>query len=282
MHKKRLVITGIAVLTIILAIGGVFAADPMKLIVNKQEIACDTPPKVIQGTLMVPIKAVAESLDVDVNWDEQENAVIITEKEETSKIIADIPEEKITLSAIERDGMYEDFYLEINGRRKFFDWKNVTNPTYGPQLVLSDLNEDGQEELIVILATGTGTGVNVNEAHIINVKTLAKIYMDDPTAIMLKNVKTQVCADKIEITLNNQKQFIGKENVEVAPENWFGEIGFNSIRRFEVVNNTLKANIALQIAPASFIGEVQIHYVFKDNMYQAGKIEFRKEPDQNF
>jgi hypothetical protein len=73
-RKKWLVVTGAVVLTLALA-AGAFAANPIKLIVNGQEIKPDVPPQIINGRTMVPIRWVAEALGADVQWDEQQRIV---------------------------------------------------------------------------------------------------------------------------------------------------------------------------------------------------------------
>ncbi len=49
--------------------------------------------------------------------------------------------------------------MQIANIERYFRWENITNKTFIPKLILSDLNKDGKEELIVILTIGYGTGV---------------------------------------------------------------------------------------------------------------------------
>jgi len=44
-----------------------------------------------------------------------------------------------------------------------------------------------------------------------------------------------------------------------------------------VVNHQLVASIPSQITPAMFLGTIEITYEFKDQMYQAKKIEYKSE-----
>ncbi len=64
------------------------ASQQIKLIINGQEIQCDSPPQMLGGRVMVPAKYVAESLGASVEWDGQKRAVIITGKDsvETTEI----------------------------------------------------------------------------------------------------------------------------------------------------------------------------------------------------
>lgn len=67
-------VTGLIVATATFAL----AANPIKLIVNGQEIQCDVPPQNINGRVLVPARFVAESLGASVTWDAANNAVVIT------------------------------------------------------------------------------------------------------------------------------------------------------------------------------------------------------------
>ncbi|WP_422880291.1 copper amine oxidase N-terminal domain-containing protein [Moorella sulfitireducens] len=70
--------TGTVVLTIALA-AGAFGANPIKLIVNGQEIKPDVPPHLIGGRTMVPIRWVAEALGADVQWDYKNQQVTVNQ-----------------------------------------------------------------------------------------------------------------------------------------------------------------------------------------------------------
>jgi hypothetical protein len=265
----------IVLFVVTLFAGTVFASyDFVKIIVNGQEIKSGIAPQIVYGTTMVPLKVIVESLGADMKWNEQSHAVIITTKDEISKTVATIPKEGVILSAIERKGMYKDFILEVKGCKRFFNWENVSNATYAPELLLIDINHDKQKELIIILTTGTGTGVHVTEAHVINLETLIETYIDNPKAIILKNVKTKIMENVVEITIGNQKTLINKDDFDAKPENFFSNINFENISSFEVANDELKVNVGAQISIMDFVGEVQISYNYKDNMYQADRIEF--------
>ena len=59
-----------------------FAADPIKLIVNGQEIAFpDAPPQIINGRTMVPARPLAEALGAKVDWDNETRTVVVSSEE---------------------------------------------------------------------------------------------------------------------------------------------------------------------------------------------------------
>ena len=78
MRKKWLVLTGAVILTVALATVA-FAAGPIKLIVNGQEIKPDVPPQIINGRTMVSIRWVAEALGADVQWDSKKQQVKVSQ-----------------------------------------------------------------------------------------------------------------------------------------------------------------------------------------------------------
>lgn len=61
-------------------IQSIFADQPIKLIINGQQIQCDVPPQNINGRVMVPARFVAEPLGAEVDWDGENRAVIIKSK----------------------------------------------------------------------------------------------------------------------------------------------------------------------------------------------------------
>ena len=62
----------------------VLASQPIKLIINGKEVACDVAPQIINGRTMVPARFVADALGAAVAWDENNNAVIINSSSNTT------------------------------------------------------------------------------------------------------------------------------------------------------------------------------------------------------
>ena len=64
------------------------------MFVNYIPITLDAPPQIIEGRTLVPVRAIAESLDCNVDWDSSANAVIITSalQPEATPLPTDLPE----------------------------------------------------------------------------------------------------------------------------------------------------------------------------------------------
>ena len=103
---------------------------------------------------------------------------------------------------------------------------------------------------------------------------MAEAYIDEPKAILFKNVKSKITDNTVEISVGSKTTTVDIEKMDIAPENLFSSISFQNICKFEVVGDELQVNVGAQISPATFIGEVQITYLLKDNMYQAKSILF--------
>ena len=54
--------------------------DNPVMLVNDAEVALDVPAKIIDDRTMVPARAIAESFNLNVNWDGATRTVIITSK----------------------------------------------------------------------------------------------------------------------------------------------------------------------------------------------------------
>lgn len=95
MKKKPLVFVSLVVLLFVSATA-TLAGNPLKLMVNGQEIKTDVPPQIIDGRTMVPIRWVAEALGTEVGWDEHNNIVSIN----TPDYIPGHPEANSDIAAV--------------------------------------------------------------------------------------------------------------------------------------------------------------------------------------
>ena len=113
----------------------------------------------------------------------------------------------VTIYAKKMNGLYTDFKIDFQGNilSKPY-WLNTTNPTWSPEIIYEDINRDGKKELIIFLTKGTGTGVLEREVHVfqiqqqkfdkIQIVVPVEVLVDDPIAILLKNVKTELTQTK--------------------------------------------------------------------------------------
>lgn len=195
------------------------------------------------------------------------------------KVVGNLPEAELTLYATEKEGDLTNFKLTVKGETYFFPrWLNSPNITYYPKLYYSDINNDGRKEIVIVLTTDTGTGVIIQEPHVFQVDNngdLLEKLVDNPMAIINKNVKTKLSKSEAIVSIGKEKTKINVKEFNIVPSHIFENVAIGSVLRFEVTDNKLVAKVGLTIAPTGgSIGEIQITYIYKDNMYQAKQINF--------
>ncbi|MFF2448266.1 hypothetical protein ACFVSW_14295 [Neobacillus sp. NPDC058068] len=254
------------------------AITPFKVFVNGQPVFGT--PSIVQfigGLPFVSIESISSELKLDVEYDMKNKTLHISNiAEPQSEVVATLKKAKATLYATKREGDLEKFRLEMDGGIRWFPyWRSTAAPAFGPRLFFEDINEDGKEELVIVLTTDHGTGIMITEAHVLQ-KTMTNIgeifeekLIDNPVAIINKNVKTKkVSNDQVEIT-------IGKKKTNDTTHDYLKHEQID----FSVYKNELVVFISGHISPPTE-GGILITYQFKDNMYQTKNIEYlKKRPD---
>ncbi|MGG1677925.1 hypothetical protein ACIFOT_19495 [Neobacillus sp. NRS-1170] len=197
------------------------------------------------------------------------------------RVVSELPKEKITLYAKEKNGLFQDLKIHFKGETYFRPfWMNVTNPTYAPKLFYEDINQDGKKELIITLTKGYGSGALDEEVYVYRYSNgLIDVLVDNPLAIIYKNVKTKLTTEKAEIIVSDKVSIVDTKSIE--PSHLFEDIGFGSIIDYEVINKNLMVRVSGQITPAMFVGDIIIAYEYRDKMYQAKAIEFITDMNKN-
>jgi hypothetical protein len=275
--KRSLVMVGVLIF-ICLFVAVAFANNQVKIVVNGQEIDSDVAPQIIKDRTMVPVRWVAEALGADVRWEPQSKTVYI---DKPHYISSNSEADSKLYPFQESNGMYEGFVLEIKGKRQYFDWQNVKNPSFRPQMILKDINHDGGKELIVILTTGTGTGYHTEDIHVLNPASFEEIKVE-PAADIVKEKLDSIIEDDAEqkaihIIIADEKTTVHKE-----PEyfnSWFDKVVFNNSYHYSLINDELLLSMGAQVAPAGFIGEIEVIYEYKNGVLAAGAFSFKQEDE---
>lgn len=200
---------------------------------------------------------------------------VFSNNKDKRKVVAEIPEENIKLFAMNKNnGMYTVFILQLGDRQRYFNWQNVTNETFSPKLMLSDLNNDGIEELIVILTNGTGTGVHTEEVHIIDTATFQDYDAENPIHVIYKNVKTKLSPEEVAISIDDYKTLLDKSYIDIDPPQLFEDVVFKDNIHFFIKDNKLYALVDAKIGPSSYIGKMILSYYFQGKMYIVDNIKF--------
>ncbi len=78
--KRWLAVTGAIILLFSLA-AAAMADNPVRLVVDGKEINADVPPQIINGRTIVPVRWIADAFGATVEWNQDTQTVLITDKE---------------------------------------------------------------------------------------------------------------------------------------------------------------------------------------------------------
>lgn len=56
------------------------ADSPIRLVVNGNNISCDQPPVIMNGRILVPVRAVSDALGCEISWDQPTRTVTVSQK----------------------------------------------------------------------------------------------------------------------------------------------------------------------------------------------------------
>jgi hypothetical protein len=205
-------------------------------------------------------------------------------KNDGYKVVSRINKENITLFAKEMNDLYQDFKIDFKGERysRPFWISTANNSTYAPKMYYEDIDQDKEKELVIVLNKGYGSGVLQEEVYVYRYTNgLMEVLVDNPLAIIYKNVKTKLSNEEAEIRIGDKEYKLDITPFEIKPENVFDDIGFGGIIDYEVINNHLMVRVSGQISPAMSIGDIIIVYEHRDKMYQAKTIELITDINKN-
>lgn len=165
----------------------------------------------------------------------------------------------------------------INGETKTFDWSNVTNPSFYPQISVSDLNGDGEDEIVIVLTKGTGTGIHDSEVHVLK-KDFTEIPVTDAKEFAQNNIKVDLKTDKDirQYTVSVDGQKYSFEFSESESSEWF-EPTVQNIIRYGIKDNDLIAELPIQISAGNYLGDAIVRYALVNGKLEPSKIEISKE-----
>ncbi|MGG2082539.1 hypothetical protein [Lysinibacillus pakistanensis] len=157
-----------------------------------------------------------------------ENHESIPGQSKTEIVVGNLPEANITLYAIQQDEYLKNFKLESNGNiQHFTNWINVSYEAYNPRIFYTDIDSDGNKELIIVLTTDYRTGILEQKVHVFhkNKTNIGDVYkevlVDNPIAIILKNVKMTLTESEATITIGDKKAVINIDNMALTPNSFF-------------------------------------------------------------
>ncbi|MBU5483365.1 PliI family lysozyme inhibitor of I-type lysozyme [Clostridium sp. MSJ-11] len=209
------------------------------------------------------------------------------------KLISSWTEENIYLYAMdwkraeEHDGVYREIVLSVRDHEKYFScWQIDTNPVRKPTFNLSDINNDGKKELIVISTSGYGTGILLQDVHVFRFDKegfFYDIYVMDPREGIYQNIKGKLTKKDgiVTVTINIK----GNDHTMTAKESslayWGNEVGFGSVQEYKVIDNKLIAEMNIVVGNDVSIAVIVMEYVFENGRLRVNNVTLKKH-DSNW
>ena len=199
-----------------------------------ETVTADTAPIIENGRTLIPVRAVSELLELDVDWNEEERTVVISESEEETDDKWKENEGSINLSRLETSGNG----ISVSG--------NVITITEGGDFKVSGTLDDGSividtEDKVKLRLSGMSL-TNTNGAAIY-VKNADKAYITvtDGTKNTLKSANA-TDDEKGVITAKDTLEIKGSGSLTISAENGQGIHASDSL---DIENGDIKINSSL-------------------------------------
>ncbi|PWW38089.1 MULTISPECIES: hypothetical protein [Paenibacillus] len=196
-------------------------------------------------------------------------------------LLSETSDKKIAIYGVQdkaQKDMFSSLDVVINGETKTFNWINVTNPSFYPQISVVDLNADGKDEIVIVLTKGTGTGVHDSEVHVLK-SDFTEISVSDPRKFVLSNIKVDLKTDKgirkYTLSVDGQEHLF--EFSESDSNDWFEQPTVQNILKFGIKDNQLIAELPIQISTGNYLGDAIVRFAFVNGKLEPSKIEITKE-----
>lgn len=245
--------------------------------VGEKTIALDIAAYIDNGRVMIPASLLQQMTGIGVQFNEKYRSLTINSKGRSPIAVADNrPDVKIFGENIEGD-VYKGLVLEIAGKRHHFDWETPLGWKEVPELIVSDLNEDGKSEVVVLLNQGSGTGIHAQDIHIISMSDFKEVSIEAHEDTIKNWVSTELKKDgdllQASIVLHDK----GDDVILRIPDMGFvdqSEIGFGGVVYHRVENNKLIARLGGAFYFSMYLGDLEITYAFEEGRYVADKLKF--------
>ncbi|WP_458120877.1 hypothetical protein [Paenibacillus sp. Z6-24] len=182
-----------------------------------------------------------------------------------------------------KDGTYNGFILEANGQKKEFDWKSSALIEDKPQVISSDLTNDGNPEAVVLLSQGRGTGLHMEEAHVVDLSNFSEINIEDPEEIISKNVKSEIKnkGKHTEVIVKVKDKSTNLQYSNVSNTMNLKEVGFGAVNYYSVDKGNLIFKTDGTIGAEQYVGKIEVTYAYdkEQNKLEAKTTKFIPEAE---
>ncbi|WP_310143967.1 hypothetical protein [Paenibacillus amylolyticus] len=195
------------------------------------------------------------------------------------KLILSSDKDKVKLFAInEKDNEVQGITLEINGKKKDFNWTFPALEEYKPQIYFADVTDDETEETVITAFKNRSPGVYLEEIHVVKSDDLTEINIEKPLEIIAKSVETSVQNNKgsLAVTVkigDKQHKLVHEGDPDFEYKN---ELNFGGVVDYNVINNKIVAKVDGSVGIGEYICSLTIYYKYDNanKFFTMDKIEF--------
>ncbi|MBF8118160.1 hypothetical protein [Bacillus cereus] len=170
-------------------------------------------------------------------------------------------------------GIIEDIELFVEDCSYKPGWVHLDHPSFPPEILFEDINNDGSEEIIILLNKGSGSGVSIWEIHVLEESEecgYSHVFVEDPESHLHVNMESTIKPHTGRIHYFSKYQ---TETWDVPfstgyqEEHLFDQFVIGSQIHFKVENGNLVAFVGIQLSFLCHIGELQLQYCYKEGKY---------------
>lgn len=192
-------------------------------------------------------------------------------------LLAENKDSNVKLTGVEKKslGLIRPIIVESAGKTKSFDWESVSNPSYYPELVVTDLDQDQRKEIVVFLTEGYGTGVRESKAHVL-LEDLSEILFPDPKEDARKEISdslTKQNGSRI-YTLNVKGETSTFTFKEGEAGEWFDHAVIGNSVTYRMNAEQVVASVSVQVSPGMVIGALEITYRLSNQIFKQEAVHF--------
>ncbi|MNZ36241.1 hypothetical protein D3C78_536560 [compost metagenome] len=179
----------------------------------------------------------------------------------------------------EKDGIYSTMYVESpSGEVVSYPWElRYYEPDFPITMELTDLDQNGAEELLIIVTQERGAGAFLQDIHMLNTKDLSEIAVQDPIDYVNSHSSSTIVNkdDKVNINLEiNKKGFRFSYEAKEAGV-WNEQLSFGYILNYSMQDNRLQAEIpAVASVGGLSVGSIILEYKLVDGRLTVDSIVF--------
>lgn len=165
--------------------------------------------------------------------------------------------------------------VHIGESSRSFDWENVSNETYYPELNVIDLDNDQEKELVILLTLGYGTGIKESQVHVLK-KDYTEIAFPNALEDAQNKIQDSVTQKGEEraysITVGGKtSNFTFKEEDAVE---WYDKAVVGNSLSYRIVDNEIVAVLSVQVSPGMVLGSLEIPYKLVDGQFFEQPVQF--------